>query len=71
MNTEKLRLKNCLNMKLTISLKACAKMVKMASNFTMTYLKAEIVKRFNLPTSVMLPHDQEGNSAIVVEMSPF
>ena len=46
-------------------------MVKMASNFIMTYLKAEIVERFNLPTSVMLPHDQEGNSAIVVEMSPF
>ena len=31
--TEKLWLNNCLNMQLTISLKACAKMVKMASNY--------------------------------------
>ena len=37
--------------------------------------KAEITKRFNSPctlsTSVMLPQDQEGKSAIVVEMSPL
>ena len=37
--------------------------------------KAEITKRLNspytLPTSVMLPHDQEGKSAIVAEMSPL
>ena len=34
-------------------------------------LKAEITKRFNSPTSVMLPHGQEGKPAIVVEMSPL
>ena len=34
-------------------------------------LKAEITKRFNSPASVMLPHDQEGKPAIVVEMSPL
>ena len=28
--------------------------------------KAEITKRFNLPTSVMLPYDQEAKSAIHV-----
>ena len=66
-NTGKLWLNNCLNMKLTISLKACAKMVKMASN----YIMAKISKRFNLPTSVILPHEQEGKSAIVVEMPPL
>ena len=32
-------------------------------------IKAKITKRFNSPTSVMLPHDQEGNSSIVVKMS--
>ena len=32
--------------------------------------KAEITKRFNSPISVILPHDQEGKSAIVVETSP-
>ena len=30
--------------------------------------KAEITKRFNWPTSVMLPHDQQGKPAIAVEM---
>ena len=54
-------------MKLTVSLKACAKMVKMALN----YIMAKISKRFNLPTSVILPHEQEGKSAIVVEMPPL
>ena len=34
-------------------------------------LKAEITKRFNSPASVMLPHDQKGKPAIVVEMSPL
>ena len=34
-------------------------------------LKAEITKRFNSPTSVMLPLDQEGKPAIVVQMSPL
>ena len=34
-------------------------------------LKAEITKRFNSSTSVMLPHDQEGKPAIVVEVSPL
>ena len=34
-------------------------------------LKAKITKRFNSPTSVMLPHDQEGKPAIVVQMSPL
>ena len=33
-------------------------------------LKAEITKRFFSPTSVVLPHNQEGKPAIVVEMSP-
>ena len=42
-------------------------MVKMASN----YIMAKISKRFNLPTSVILPHEQEGKSAIVVEMPPL
>ena len=32
-------------------------------------IKAKITKRFNSPTSVMLPHDQEGDSSIVVKMS--
>ena len=32
--------------------------------------KVQISKRFNSPTSMMLPHDQEDKSAIVVEMSP-
>ena len=32
-------------------------------------LEAEITKWFNSSTSVMLPHDQEGKSATVVEMS--
>ena len=32
-------------------------------------IKAKITKRFNSPTSVMLPHDEEGNSSIVVKMS--
>ena len=30
--------------------------------------KAEITKWFNSPTSVVLPHDQEGKSTIVIEM---
>ena len=34
-------------------------------------LNAEITKRFNSSTSVMLPHDQEGKPAIVVEVSPL
>ena len=42
-------------------------MVKMASN----YIMAKISKRFNLPISVILPHEQEGKSAIVVEMPPL
>ena len=33
-------------------------------------LKAEITKRSFSPTSVVLPHNQEGKPAIVVEMSP-
>ena len=33
--------------------------------------KVEISKRFNSPTSMMLPHDQEDKSAIAVEMSPL
>ena len=33
--------------------------------------KAEISKRFNSPTSMMLPHDQEGKSVILVEMAPL
>ena len=33
--------------------------------------KAEISKRFNSPTLVMLPHDQKGKSNIAVEMSPL
>ena len=41
--TKKLWLNNCLNMKLTISLKACAKMVKMASNYIMAQ-KLKLVK---------------------------
>ena len=32
-------------------------------------LEAEVTKWFNSSTSVMLPHDQEGKSATVVEMS--
>ena len=32
---------------------------------------AEITKRFNSPTSLILPHDHKGKSAIVVEMSPL
>ena len=31
--------------------------------------KVDITKRFNSPTSVMLPHEQEGKPVIVVEMS--
>ena len=34
-------------------------------------LKAEITKWFNSPSFVMLPYDQEGKPAIVVEMSPL
>ena len=34
-------------------------------------LKADITKRFNSPASVILPHDQEGKPAIVVETSPL
>ena len=33
--------------------------------------KAEITKKFNSPTFVMLPHDQEVKADIVVEMSPM
>ena len=33
-------------------------------------LKVEVTKWFNSPTSVMIPHDQEGKPAIVVEMPP-
>ena len=62
-------MKNCLNMKLTISHQSLCKGVK---NGTELYHgpKAEVIKRFNSPTSMMLPHDQEGKSDIVVEMSP-
>ena len=44
-NTEKLWLKNCLNMKLTISLKACAKMAKSIELYHGS--KAEITKGLN------------------------
>ena len=52
-------------MKLTLSLEACAKMVKTASNYIM------VQKLKNTPTSMMLPHDQEGKSAILIKMLPL
>ena len=57
---------NCLNMKLTISLS------KDGKNGTKLHhgLKAEVTKWFNSLTSLMLPYDQEGESDILVEMSP-
>ena len=68
-NTEKLWLKSCLKMKLTISLKACTKMAKSIELYHGS--KAEITKGPNWPTFVMLPHDQWGKSVIVVKPPPL
>ena len=68
-NTEKLWLKSCLNMKLTISLKACTKMAKSIELYHGS--KAEITKGPNWPTFVMLPHDQWGKSVIVGKPPPL
>ena len=64
----RLQPKNFLNKKLRIFLKAC----KGGKNCIELHhdLKAEVTKWFNSPTSMMLPHDQEGKPAIVVEMPP-
>ena len=52
-------------MKLTLSLEACAKTVKTASNYIM------VQKLKKTPTSMMLPHDQEGKSTIPIKMLPL